>query len=483
MEKDQTAGHVRSSAAIYAARQGLIFVISTFVHIYITKHLNSEVFGKVTIFNSIVLGVGLFADSGFYVSFIKEKDQINHLVIRKLFGLHIIIATALLLLFIPFHFFKVIQTNFISPFILFAIIMCFFNGLQSSIYSKFQKEINIIPLALNDIISNLIYNACLVILVIKGWGVDAILYSYALKSLITYIIANKHYGQLIIPDFQIFSNSFLKKVKVGILNQSNYLISFIRSLLNPIILGTFIGIKGMGLADRAVFLCGVPTGILNLTIQKVLFPYFSNELNNTNDISYRLKKSVLISSIADKIYFIPFIVLIDSFVLKFLGLKWDGLQPLCYIIAVGNAIFGAPSSVMTSALMGLGKFKTLVLLNIIQLLLLWPVAIFLTKFFGLTGYAFTSSFTWLFTIPLIFLLKKEIKKVSIAYESIFPIVISATTIAFGFYIKEYLKINHFFLEMIVISTLLTFTYIIMILLLEKKYIPGEIKEFRKKLNF
>ena len=51
----------------------------------------------------------------------------------------------------------------------------------------------------------------------------------------------------------------------------------------------------------------------------------------------------------------------------------------------------------------------------------------MTKLFGLTGFVLVSTLLWLLTLYYIHVLNRELGKISIFYEVVYPVVISCAT--------------------------------------------------------
>jgi O-antigen/teichoic acid export membrane protein len=457
-----------TNTLVFTMRQIFIFLLSAVVNIYTTNKFSSLTFGQFAILNSLVMGFSFFAEPGFFVGFIPSKEKLTKDYLLKIFTTTTFIFILLILLsliIIPFLNLDKVYTRFIYA----TFIISYFTALQSIIFTKLQKEMDISKMAIIDIFSTLVYSATLLSLAQQNFQIDAFIYSLVAKATAGMILAQIICRIFFRPVFFKPDPIFLQQIKQGLINQVSYFLGFVRTLLNPIINGKLLGLTSVGMFERASFFAGIPVSIINLTTQRVIFPYLSELNNQSSSQSEKIQEMTFISSFIDKLYFIPLCVLFHSFTEKFLGPQWKGIEYFIYILSFGNALFGSIANIVQSSLMSFQRFKYLSIINIIQLLFLWPLALVLTHFWGLIGYSLTSFYTWLFVFFTYRELKKNVSNLSLSKEFLIPFLVAALTTTIGFLLLHYFPIKNLLIEILFFGSLLNILYVLLILLFEKKY--------------
>lgn len=461
---------LKKNVIIFGMRQVLLLTLSFFVNIYMTKKMASYDFGRLVIFNATLAAFSVFSDGGLFIGFIQRKEDISHDRMNQMFSFQIIVLLIVLLLCLILSTFKVWDYIGID-YVYATYIVVVLNSIQSIYYVKFQKDLNVSIIALCDITSSIAYYIVVVILLFLGKGLTSVIIATIIKALIGSIFAWFNFPIKIKLINFTRDKMFLRSIWNGVINQISYVIGVVRSLLNPVIVGYAVGTSAVGLVDRAVFFSGVPNGIVAIIAQRVLFPYFSKNKDDTRSLQKKIKDSCFLAAFFDKLYYMPLILLIDSMVGKYLGNEWIDLLPLVYILSVGNMLFSSVSAVSNSVLLSLGKYSAYTILNIIQLLLSWPIAIILASKYGVIGYIWISPIMWLFTFPTIVIIRRELIELRIIYEVIFPTLLAGITILVVQLLREFLFIKDIVVEIIAFTFLEYFVYFLLAIILEKKYLP------------
>lgn len=473
-------GSLKTNTIVFAIRQVVLFVLGFFVSMYITSKFESVDFGRLVLFNVTISTFGFFADGGLFIAFVQKRADITNSIMNKIFTFQLMLLGIVLIISMFFTIFDIWILLGLQ-----YIYICFFiaglNSIQSIFYIKLQKELNITAIAICDLASSIIYYVVVMIFVSSDFGIRGVIYATVVKSMTSVIII--YFLSPLQIRFEKFLNdqAFMKNIKDGVINQVSYVMGYIRSLLNPVIVGNILGASSVGLVDRAIFFAGIPAGIISAIVQKVYFPYFSKINENKEHSILRIKQSIFVTSIIDKFYYIPLLVLIDSVVHKFLGSKWDGLTVLIYIVSIGNMTFGGPSAIFNAVLLSLGKFKWNTALNLIQIALTWPVAWLLTRSFGIVGYIFISPLLWLFLIPVMVIIIRKFSGLKILYEMVYPTVIAMFVIGLMFLVRNVLIIDNLYVEILSYTFFSYSVFIGIILLTERQYVPALIVPIYKKI--
>ena len=258
---------LRKNTIIFGLRQIILFVLGFLVNIYITKYLAPKDFGILVIFNTFISALGIVSDGGIFISFIQSKDNIDTKTVNKMVSFQIIVlflSCMILTILTALNALDMLSTKYVYL----AFVITGFNSLQSIFYTKFQKDFNISYIAVSDLISSLFYYIIVIVLIALDYGIISIILATIIKGIVSIVISLSYYKNTIKLDFAILEPSFINKIRIGFINQFSYLVNFLKSLLNPIIVGNILGISEVGLIDRAVSFSGMPVSIVNAIVMK-----------------------------------------------------------------------------------------------------------------------------------------------------------------------------------------------------------------------
>jgi O-antigen/teichoic acid export membrane protein len=469
--------NLKKNTFIYGVRQGIIFILFLFVNLFTTKKLDVADFGIFAIYYSIVGIFGFLTDGSVWVGFIQAQDKISESFINKM-------CTLVLLVIFVFAFFLILIVNIFSiniflqyHILYFALAVVLLTSIQGVIYTKFQKELYISYIAIIDLISNITYYILVVLLVVLNFGLYGLLISLMIKSMIGIMITLIFYKRRIGFNFAFTDRIFRRNLKNGLINILSFPISYFRSIMNPLVVGSFCGVGAVGIVDRAVMLAGIPSNIMTVAIQKVLFPSFSKSINNGMDVKNTIKKVVFYSSFLDKLFYLPLMLLISPAVKYFLGEKWKDLVMPVYILSFGNMIFGGLSSVLSVCILSLGLFKKNFLLNLMQIMITFPLSLLLCYFSGINGYVAVSPITWLLTYYYLYIVKHSLGSFTIFYEYFSSVLFSIPIGAIVLLFQTRMEFKNLLLEILFVVTTFSLLYITGFILIDKKYLRRNIYDF------
>lgn len=471
---------LKRNSFVFLARQIFLFGLSILVNLYTTQQLTSIDFGYIVVFTAILSAFSILSDGGMWVGFIQGKQGID----ETLFGKMLAFVSAAVLaicgaLFLAARVAKIeALSEYNALYYLIGIVIC--TAIQSVYYAKMERAFEISKIAICDILSNVIYACAMFILLGRGMGVEGFIIAILAKS-VALLLSSVIFGGLKPRiDLRHFDPAFWHEIKRGLINQVSFVVNYLRTLTNPIIISSLFDSGTVGLVDRAVMFAGIPSGVIVAVSQKVLFPYFSSELRENNSIVRKIKESVFIASLGDKLFYIPLIVLMEPFVGKYLGSQWSGIVPMIYLLAVGNMIWGGASGVFSACLSGMGKFKLISALNLATTILSWILSIALTKIIGLWGFLLVSPLLWLLTLYSMRVVRSELGGFAIAYEIIYPSLISGLALGAVIFIKRYIYIENLLLEMAAFTAISYFIYGLLVLATERRFVPGILRQIKRR---
>jgi O-antigen/teichoic acid export membrane protein len=145
---------------------------------------------------------------------------------------------------------------------------------------------------------------------------------------------------------------------------------------------------------------------------------FAKIQDNSFLLKSNFEKTFYLSAIIDKIIYIPMVLFAQVIIFKFMP-QWKEAIPIFYIVIVGNIFFGAFSFSIYPLVNGVGRSDILAKLSFLSVIVTWVITWPLVKFFGLDGYAYVSSFLWVFgLIPTLYLLNKVIPNIKVKKQFI-----------------------------------------------------------------
>jgi O-antigen/teichoic acid export membrane protein len=472
---------LKKNIITYGIRQTILFILSALVNMYTIKKINSYDFGLFVIYNSIIGAMSFLTNGSVWAGFIQSNDDITERFINKMITLvttvFIVVSSIFMAIIFLFH----LDVFFQFYIIYFSLPVVALTGVQTVIYSKLQKDMHISIIAYIDIISNLIYYITVLILVLYEFGLYALLLSLLLKSIVATLMTVIIYKRRIRFDFYFFDKDFFKNLKNGLVNLLSFPFDYLRTLFNPVIVGNLCGLSSVGVVDRAVLLCGIPSNIMTVAVQKVLFPVFSKSLNTKHNIKAAVRKAIFYISFLDKLFYIPLILLIKPFVDFYFGEKWNGLIIPVYILSVGNMIFGGISSVLSVCVLSLGLFKKNTLINLSQTLSIIPIAFLLCYLFGVNGYVISGFILWFWTYYIYYVVEHSLGHFPIIYEFIISILISVPLGIVIFLINLKIEFINLFHATMIVTVMFYPVYIIISILIDKKYLRPYLYTFISRL--
>jgi O-antigen/teichoic acid export membrane protein len=166
----------------------------------------------------------------------------------------------------------------------------------------------------------------------------------------------------------------------------NNIIFFCRYRAPDFIVGKISGTTGLGLFSVAYEISNLPTTELIAPINRALLPGFSQMTTASDRMSRGLAKAAATLALVSIPAGIGIAATADLLVPVLLGSKWMAAVPLIEILALFGAI-GAVQSPIGTALIALGKPNVVALLSLSSIVVMLPLAIFLTGAEGPVGMA------------------------------------------------------------------------------------------------
>lgn len=151
--------------------------------------------------------------------------------------------------------------------------------------------------------------------------------------------------KLVKPVFHFGLWNFLK-------SQINYFIVHI----DKILIGRMIGSHALGLYDKAKNIAAMPSELVLININSVMFSSFSRSKNNIDELNKQFKKAMSLICVVSCPFYVGLILIAPYFVSTVLGKKWTSMVVPFQIILLGY-IFKSFGGILASFNVGIGKYK------------------------------------------------------------------------------------------------------------------------------
>jgi teichuronic acid exporter len=463
----------------YSIRQIIVTIIQFGTSLLILKWLDPVSYGNYTIITLVIGASQILAEGGFSVYLIQRKEEINNKDLSEIVSFQFLVYLTIQIAFILALFFFRSHANIFQLFVYLnaTLIVIPIAILRSSYYVWLEKKLDFDKIAKVEVLEVFLFSISSIFFAFLKFGVWTFILSSIIKTLVGYLYIRTQTSwkyNLIIPKL---TKQIRHAITFGISYHTPTIVNYIRISANPIIIGPLLGMAAVGIADRAIFFAGIPLFFIGTIQQKILFPYFSSIQDSKSKVKDNFESIYYASSICDKIFYIPLIILGPNFIILYYK-GWENSIPLFYIAVIGNLVFGSLSFSTFPVLNGIGKSKVIAILSFFSVTISWLFLSHLVEQFGLTGYALLGLIIWIVGFfPSIYLLRKYIPNVTITKQMFLPIL--AFIFSFGIFklALESFCINMYFTFFASILTMLI--YIIVVLLLDFKSISNLFKRLTR----
>jgi O-antigen/teichoic acid export membrane protein len=178
---------------------------------------------------------------------------------------------------------------------------------------------------------------------------------------------------------------FRSLLRFGVPYQATTALSMIQKAMNPVLVGSLIGVSAVGLVNWSNYIVALPLLPLQ-PLYAFLFSVVSERRRRGEDdhktIQVLLRAGLVVMSFVS----LSFILTLPVLVSRIFGSKWDGAVPVAAVLLLGNTA-AFHSSVLTTLLTAQGHSKAWMRIVVIESVLIWSIGGLGTLAFGLTGYA------------------------------------------------------------------------------------------------
>lgn len=342
----------------------------------LTNILDKKDFGLFALVNIVVGFSAEFVDIGISQAIV-QKQEINKKQLSTLYWVNILLA---LLVFLVINVSKGLIGDFYEedelPKLLGLVSFSFlFSGLSAQYQALLQKALRFKLMASLDIIAFIVYLSVTLSLAYFGYGVYALVWGTlartGVKSMLLLITGLKtHIPRLYFNLKEV--NYFLN---FGSFRTGSFLVSFLNTQLDSILIGKFIGVGELGVYDVFKRIVQQPIRLLSPIIQKVTYPLMAKVHEDKQRISNMFIRILELLNLIRFPIFIGIALVAHEITNLFLGSDWNEhvlvLQVLAFVFLLSTIQSFVGISMLSSGKSNWNFYNNLALLplNILVILI------------------------------------------------------------------------------------------------------------------
>ncbi len=460
---------VKSVKGVFAlvSRSFLIQLLGIAASFILTIYLDPASFGIFFVVSSIIVFFNYFQDIGLAASLIQKKEEPTERDLRTVFTVQ---QALVLTLVIPAIIFSKQLTSFYNlnsdGYILFIALLVSFllTSLRTIPTVLLERKLDYGKLVIPQILENISYNICLIVLAIAGFGVTSFTIAVLLRSVVglisTYFVQSWPIG------FAFDKASFKKLVSFGIPFQTNSILALIKDDFLTIFLGKILPIAQLGYIGFAQRLAYLPLRLVMDNVIKITFPSFSRLQEDKKALRLAIEKSLFLIAFAifpvavGIISFSPYLI---DFIPKYQ--KWEPALVSVAFFSLGT-VLSSISTPLTNFLNAIGKVKITLYFMVFWTAAIWGLTLLFINKFGYNGVAAANFAVSISSVGVFIIARRyvDFSVVRTTYKQFISAVIMFISI---FLLKEVITS---FVSMIMIGILSLFVYAGVMFLLAKKEI-------------
>jgi O-antigen/teichoic acid export membrane protein len=432
---------VKSVLAL-ASRTFFLQLISIGTFLLISTVLKPSDIGIYTAVIAIQRIINFFTDFGLGAALIQKKSELTVQDMRTSFTIQVVITLFIFLCIVLLRepissFFRLNdEGQRLLLALVFTVVISSFKTIPSILL---ERKINFQKLVIPQIVESLVFNIILVVLVLRGMGVDSYTYAFLASSLvglpIYYYISPWSIGLGM-------NRTSLSHLKFGIAFQAKNILATIKDDLLTVILVKFLSftqIGYIGFAQRIAFLA---YRYVVDSVTKVTFSTYSRIQDDKIVLRKAIEKSLLFVSV------IMFPILTGIIILSphLIGLipKWQKWEPavISIIFFCLNAGVSSLSGILINILDATGRVKKTLNLMVIWTIFIWvltPIFIFYFGYNGVAAASFIVSTTIMYSVYLV----RQVVDFAF-FKSIYKPFAASAVMGFAIFVYSSMLVTDFF---------------------------------------
>ena len=436
-KKEATSGIKWTTLATLITAGGSFLLI-----LYLTKVLSKTDFGLFALVNVVSVFSAEFVDMGIGQAIIQKKE-VSSKQLSSLFWVNIFLGV---IVFAVVFFSSGLIAQFyesvdLEPLLQWTSIGFLIGATGAQFQALFQKELLFKRIAAIEVIAFIGYCVTVLYFAFNGYGVYALVWGGLARVAIKVLLSIALGWKLHIPRFHYNTHEIKSFLSFGSFRTGAFVVGFLASQLDAILIGKFIGVAELGIYDVLKRLAIYPVKMITPVIQKVLYPILAKVHESKERASAMFQKALELLNLIRFPIFIG-IALCAQPITQFLDPAWAQefqlLQLLCVLY-----LFQTIQSFVGQSMIAMGKshwgfYNSLVVLP------LNLIAIYVGSSWGIYGIVIAMlGLAFLMIVPRYLIIIKQLfhmpfsSYLSVVFKGFFLIGILAVIIYFG---MEYLEL-------------------------------------------
>lgn len=474
--KELTVGLIYSFIGKYSN-----ILISLLINSILARLISPEEYGILAIIMTFISLFSNFLEMGWGSAIIQKKD-INKKFISSVFYVNIFLGFILgiVFYFFSYYFISVYYNNMVYKFLgKYMFFYLFFISLGIAPKALLYRQKQFKEIAFISLISNFVSGIIGILLALKGFSYYALIWQGIFSNIFIFILSWK------ISKIEIILTFSIKELK-SMLSYSNYtfLFSFINYFsrnLDNILVGKYMGIYSLGIYDKAYKLMLYPLSILTNVISPVLHPILARFQDNKEKIYFEYMKVVRVLACLGILISVISFFSSKEIILILYGKKWEDVIPIFKILSICISVQIVLSSSGTIFLAS-GQSDKLFFTGFINSIFMSGIIILGVKFNNLyyLSYMLFLGFLVNFFIAYYILIKKVLEKSFLSFlkEFLYPVYILIYLIFLNQIYGKFIYNNNIFISFFLKGILNCSSFLIIIKVLYFKKI--KLKELKNK---
>lgn len=424
LDIEQVTKRAISGVVTFTLRTFFLQLFTLFAFVYLTKLLDTAVFGVYTLVSAILNIFVYFSDIGLAAALIQKKEEPTKNDLTTTFTIQQIIVLSLVAIGLIFsapiaRFYNLDASGlFLLRILIFSLILSSLKTIPSILL---ERRLRFGRLIIPQIFENVIFYSVAIMLAYFGYGISSFAWAVLARGVAGLVII-----YILSPWMpRVGLNKIIAKKlgSFGVPFQVNSVLALLKDDLLTVFLGKILTLSQIGYIGWSQKWAFLPLRFFMDNVNRVTFPSYSRLQHEKKTLGNAIEKSLFFVT-----YFVyPSIFGMIAVAPKVIDLipnyhKWQPALPLLFLFGI-NALFSAVSTTFTNALFATGRPKI-----VLNFMIFWTGATWILTFplvlkFGYIGVGIASALVAITSITTIYFVKKQIP-VAVSKSIVGPLLIS-----------------------------------------------------------
>lgn len=391
------------------SRTFLIQLIGQVVTFLLTVYLSPTDYGVFFLVSTVIVFYSYFSDIGLAAALIQKKEELTEEDLKTTFTIQQ--ALVLTLILIGYLLTGWIRSSYrlddSGVFLYHALLIAFFLSSLKTIPSiLLERHLNFKRLVIPEIVETLLFNAIVLIMALKGFGITSFTYAVLARgfagTVTMYIVKPWRMG------LGFSASSAKRLLTYGIPFQANSILALVKDQLLIIYLGTVLTKPMLGFVGFAQKWAFMPLRLVMDNVIRITFPSFSRMAGQKEYLGKAIEKSIfavvffIFPITAGMVILMPYLF---SIVPRYQ--KWEPAMLSVLFFGI-NAALSSISTPLTNALNAIGKIKVTLYLMVFWTISTWVLTPLLIMKMGFSGVSLASALVASSVIVVVFVTNRYI---------------------------------------------------------------------------